>query len=216
MANALASQNVANQIAAASNAGSLAADSAFAGYASAAPNNPAVSPVSPNAGRERVTLGPLEVLGVVDSNGLTPVAPYVPWDGTVTYQTRFPTYQSPHVPNSNDLFRAVANSFETTGAADALQFYSQVGENVSWLGVFGSSLVDIGAGAGSLIRVLTPSPRTRAIGASMIDVIGDWAGVVKDRVPNYRTMVPPQSPPAIIQVIESKTPAAAGPFPPRG
>ena len=39
MANALASQNVANQIAAASNAGSLAADSAFAGYASAAPNS---------------------------------------------------------------------------------------------------------------------------------------------------------------------------------
>ena len=39
MANALASQNVANQIAAARNAGSLAADSAFAGYASAAPNS---------------------------------------------------------------------------------------------------------------------------------------------------------------------------------
>lgn len=56
-----------------------------------------------------VDIPDFEVLATdVNTSGLQNFAPYQEWDGTMTYQTPFPsTYQSPHVPNSNDLFNSL-------------------------------------------------------------------------------------------------------------
>jgi len=63
-----------------------------------------------------ITFGETQFLGEVDSNGLTPVAAYKGWDGIMTtYQTRFPSFPSDHIPNSNDQYRAIVEDFGRYG-----------------------------------------------------------------------------------------------------
>jgi len=145
-----------------------------------------------------VRLGETQYLGEVDNNGLTSVAPYEPWDGSMTYQTRFPTYQSPHVANSNDLFNAVANDFGRY--RNSFQLAQNGATVVAWGAVGGIYAPVVGG--------VQMTPLTRYLIYKGIEIFADQY-LPSDQFPPEA----PQDPPAIEHPIGPFNPPGAGPNP---
>jgi len=146
--------------------------------------------------RTSVNLGPTVFL---PDDAPTPVKPYEPiWDGHSGLSPFPSTYQSPHVPNSNDLFMAVANDFGRY--RNSFQLAQNAATVVAWGAVGGIYAPVVGG--------IQMTPLTRYLIYKGIEIFADQY-LPSDRFPPEA----PQNPPAIEHPIGPFNPPGAGPNP---